>query len=99
MLDDFFSDSWPFRRSLVGDTFKLDVQDNEKEYTVEAELPGIKKSEIDVSLDEGRLQITVNKNEDTEDKGKNYIHRERRCSTMTRNIYLADSDPWCGTVF
>ena len=27
MLDDFFADNWPIRRSLAADTFKIDVQD------------------------------------------------------------------------
>ena len=43
MLDDFFSESFPFRRSLEADTFKVDVEDSEKEYIVHAELPGVKK--------------------------------------------------------
>ncbi len=93
MLDDFFADSMmPFRRGSLGHTFKVDVIDNENEYTVEAELPGIKKDEVDVTLNEGRLTISVNREENNEEKTKNYIHKERRCSVMTRNIYLADSD-------
>ncbi|AEG59126.1 Hsp20/alpha crystallin family protein [Desulforamulus ruminis] len=92
MLDDFFADAWPFTRSLAGDTFKIDVQENEKEYIVEAELPGVKKEEVDVSLNEGRLNITVSKKENVDKKYKNYIHRERRLSSMTRNIFLRDSD-------
>lgn len=92
MLDDFFADGWPFRRSLAGDTFKLDIEDKGTEYIVEAELPGVHKDEINVSLEEGRLQISVSKEESTEEKDKNYIHRERRYSSMHRNIFLADSD-------
>ena len=60
MLDDFFTNSWPLRRSLAGDTFKIDIQDNEKEYVVEAELPGIQKNDVNVSMEEGRLIISVN---------------------------------------
>lgn len=92
MIDDFFAEGWPMRRSLAGDTFKIDLQDNEKEYIVEAELPGIQKDEINLSLEEGRLQISVKKEETTEEeKEKNYIHRERRFSAMTRNVFLADA--------
>ena len=29
MLDDFFTGSWPIQRSLAGDTFKIDIQDND----------------------------------------------------------------------
>lgn len=91
MLDDFFAEGWPFRRSLAGDTFKIDVQEGDKEYTVEAELPGVKKEELNISLDEGRLCISVNKEENIEEKEKNYIHRERRYSSMSRSVLLADS--------
>lgn len=79
------------RRSLAGDTFKIDLQDNEKEYIVEAELPGIQKNEISLSLEEGRLQISVKKEEIKEETEKNYIHRERKFSAMTRNVFLADA--------
>lgn len=94
MIDDFFSDNWPFafRRNLFNDTFKIDVQENDKEYIVEAELPGIQKNEINVSLEDNRLKIAVNKLEDKEEKSKNYIHKERRQCVMSRSIYLADSD-------
>ncbi len=91
MLDDFFAEGWPMRRSLAGDTFKIDLQDNEKEYIVEAELPGFQKNEISLSLEEGRLQIAVKKEETKEETDKNYVHRERKYTAMTRNVFLADA--------
>ena len=90
VLDDFFATDWPTRRSLAFDTFKVDIQDNGNEYLIEAELPGIKKEEIGLSLKDGQLTITVTKDEDAEDKEKNYIHRERRCVSMSRAINLTD---------
>lgn len=94
MLDSFFADNWgwPFRGSLFGDTFKLDVQDNKTEYLIEAELPGVKKEDISISLDEGRLNISVNSDETVEKNEKNYIHRERHLTSMSRSIMLADAD-------
>ncbi len=91
MLDDFFADSWPFKRSLMADTFKIDVQDNKAEYIVEAELPGAEKDDISIALNDGRLNISYNKTQDIEEKDKNYIHRERRTTSMSRNIMLADA--------
>ncbi len=91
MLDDFFAEGWPFRRSLLADTFKIDVQDNKAEYIVEAELPGASKDDISISLNEGRLNISFNKTENIEEKDKNYLHRERRSTSMSRNIVLADA--------
>lgn len=90
MLEDFFNDDFPFRRNLQNDSFKIDLQENEKEYVVEAELPGISKEDVNLSFEDGRLKIAVKKEETTEDKNKNYIHRERKLSSMERVILLSD---------
>jgi HSP20 family protein len=91
MLDDFFNDGFSFKRNLEADTFKIDVAENEKEYLVEADLPGVKKEELNVDMTEGRLTISVAREENKEDKTKNYIHKERRYSSMARSVYLADT--------
>lgn len=100
VIDDFFDDAFknfPFaRRNLVSDPFKVDVQEMEKEYFIEAELPGIKKDDIDVMLnDEGRLTISVNREEnvDAKDQDNNYIHQERRYDSMQRSLFLANAKP------
>ena len=59
---------------------------------IEAEMPGIQKTDIKLSLDDGKLNISVVKEESKEEEEKNYIHRERRCCSMSRNIFLADAD-------
>jgi len=92
MLDDFFTGSWPIRRSLAGDTFKIDIQDNDTEYTIEAELPGVKKEDVEITLNDGRLNLSVKKEEVSENKSKKYIHRERKYAQMSRSILLADAD-------
>lgn len=92
MLDDFFSDTWPARRSLASDTFKLDVQDMGDSYLVEAEMPGVSKEDVKISADDGKLRISVEKKEENEETSKNYIHRERRFCSMYRNIFLTDMD-------
>jgi HSP20 family protein len=86
------SDGWAPRRSLQRDTFKIDVQDNEKEYVIDAELPGVDKDEIKVELNEGRLTISIDREENIDEENKNYIHKERRYCSMCRGIYLADAD-------
>lgn len=91
MLDDFFNDTWLPTRSLMSDTFKVDVVESEKEYAVEAELPGVKKEEVDLAFSDGRLVLSVKREESTEEKDRNYIHKERRFSSMQRSIYLADA--------
>jgi HSP20 family protein len=78
-------------RNLARDTFKVDVQENDNEYIIEADLPGVKKEEINLSFDHGRLGISVKKEEKIDEEKKNYIHKERRITSMCRNLYLADA--------
>ena len=86
-FDDFFNDLWPvdmFRRSSI----RLDVKENEREYLVEADIPGADKDEIEGCLEDGRLTISVQKNEEIAEEQGRYLHRERRYGSMKRSIYL-----------
>jgi HSP20 family protein len=90
MLDDFFNDNWSSKIMSRG-TFKIDVEDNEKEYIVEAGLPGVNKEEINLELNDGRLTISVEREDKKEEENKNYLHRESRYSSMSRSIYLSNT--------
>ena len=89
MIDDFFNDGRMPSRNLLRDSFKLDIVEKDCEYLIEAEIPGIKKDEIDLDIDEETLCISVNRAEEANNDGQNYIHRERRVSSMSRRIRLA----------
>ena len=88
MIDNFFNDSWmlPFRN--YSETFKMDVKENENEYILDAELPGVKKEEIKLELNDGNLIIMVRREENVDESKDNYIHKERRLSSMQRSVYL-----------
>lgn len=91
MLDDFFSGEMMPARNIAWNTFKVDVQEDEKSYTIEADMPGVKKEELHVSFEHGRLGISVKREEKVDEEKKNYIHRERRVESMSRNMYLEDA--------
>lgn len=91
VLDDFFSGSLLPSRNLSNDTFKIDVQETDKEFLIEAEMPGIKKEEISLDLNDDRLTISIKREENIEDNNKNFVHRERRYCSMSRSVYLANS--------
>ena len=92
-LDDLWGTSWPLRRGPSNDTFKLDVEDTDTDYKIFAELPGVAKEEIGLDLSEGRLTISIKREETTNEEKRNYLHRERRVSSMARSVYLADANP------
>lgn len=90
-IDDFFNDSFmPLRSFLSNDTFKIDIKETEGAYLVEAEMPGIKKEEIQLDYHNDSLIISVQRQEEINEDKDNYIHRERRMSAMQRSIYLKD---------
>ncbi len=91
MLDDFFTDPWLTGRR-TGEAFKIDVQQTDNAYMIEAELPGVSKDEVSLEMDDGTLRISVNREESKDEETKNYIHRERRYSSMSRALYLADAE-------
>lgn len=88
IFDEFFNDDfWPFTPSTKG-SFRIDVQEKDDAYLIEAELPGVNKDEINLQLTDDRLTISVDRQEQVEQEDKNYIHRERRHMSMSRTIYL-----------
>ena len=90
MLDDFFTDGSGLRRSRGGDTFKLDVEETPEAFRIQAELPGVNKDEIGLELNDGFLTISVKKEKVEEETKKNYLHRERRLTSMSRKVHLAE---------
>ena len=72
---------------------KTDVRETDSGYEVDIDLPGFKKDEIDVQLDNGYLSISAAKGLDKEEKDKKdkYIRRERYAGSMSRTFYVGES--------
>lgn len=89
IFDDFFDD---FPVVSVKNDMKIDLKENDNEYILEAELAGIKKENIKLDIEDNKLVISANIEEKKEEEKDNYIHRERRCSSLSRMIYLPNID-------
>lgn len=69
--------------------FPVDVSRNgDGEVVVRATLPGFKKEEIDLSMDNNTLKITAEHNEESESGNENYYRRERNWKSVSRSIAL-----------
>jgi HSP20 family protein len=64
------------------------VKENDKNYQVTAELPGMDENDIEVTLDNNALTISGEKKQETEDKGQNYYRMERSYGSFQRSISL-----------
>jgi len=90
IFENFFNDTvFPTFYSNSGQ-MRVDIKETDKEYVLEAELPGVRKDEVDIYLDDDTLTISVQKNEKTDEKKDNYIRKERRSSSMTRSFAVTN---------
>ena len=69
---------------------KTDVHEHDDRYEVDIDLPGFKKDEIGLSLENGYLTVTAAKGLDTDhnDKQGKLIRRERYAGSMQRSFYV-----------
>ena len=77
-LFDLFDDMTDLaNNSIASKAFPVDVEDKGDGY--------------DVELNEGRLSISVNVEEDEENEGKNFLQKEFSSYSATRGVYLKDA--------
>jgi len=78
-------------RELASGEFmpRVDVSENDKEIKISAELPGMDEKDIDVTISRDSLTIKGEKQEESEDKGKDYYRCERRYGSFHRVIPLS----------
>ncbi|MFZ5555206.1 MAG: Hsp20/alpha crystallin family protein [Pseudomonadota bacterium] len=69
--------------------FKMDVKENEKAYTVHAELPGVKKDDIQVTIEGNQVAISAEtKREKEEKQGEKVLRSERYYGKLYRAFSL-----------
>ncbi|MFQ6618349.1 MAG: Hsp20/alpha crystallin family protein [Fidelibacterota bacterium] len=68
----------------------IDVVEEEKEFVVTAELPGLKKNDFSVKIEDDHLVIRGEKKYEHEEKEKNYYHSERRYGSFCRSFHLGE---------
>ncbi len=68
---------------------KVDISETEKSFIIKADLPGVKRDEIDVSLKEGVLTISAETSSEHEEKEEGeVIRRERYSGTFRRRMNI-----------
>lgn len=73
---------------------KTDVKENENDYELQVEVPGVSKENISIDYENGYVTIAAktNKSKDEKDKEGNYIRRERYSGSYSRSYYVGDVD-------
>lgn len=95
LFDDFFLDFEDLLpRQVSGKaaaSFALDIEEMPNSYVVRANLPGVSKDNLDISLERNQLRIHVKDLRDKKEENSKYLHRERVWREMTRVIALPNT--------
>ena len=103
LFDDSLSDFFGFGRMMpqIGNELygkhaknlmKTDVRELDGSYELDVDLPGFKKDEVTVDLQDGYLTISAAKaldKDESDQKGK-FLRQERYTGSMSRSFYVGD---------
>ena len=84
-LDSIFDDFMDTKEPM-----KCDIYEKDGIVHIEADMPGMKKEDIKVELNDGYLTIGATKEENNEEKDKNFIKKERFYGKLERKFYIGD---------
>ncbi len=91
-LDKFFGDFWNVSPTPSAEGMfspRVDIHEKNGMFLISAELPGVKKDDVNVVLDNGTLTLTASlENEHKEEEEGTVIRRERRYGRFARSFYV-----------
>jgi HSP20 family protein len=102
LFEDFNRGGWlrPLRPHLSTETLSrngfewnapaVDIVETDKAYEITAELPGIEARNVEVSVRNGNIVIKGEKQEEKEEKSKDYFLHERQFGSFERTFALPD---------
>jgi len=94
---EFFNDFNRHTSSLLSETVRasllprLNISETDNKYFIEAELPGVKQSDLELKLDNNILVIKGKTEESKESKERNYFMRERYYGSFQRSLTLPNN--------
>lgn len=91
IFDSMFDFDEPFFRDAP--TMRTDVVEKDNEYVLSVELPGFKKEDLQMKLNDGYLTVSANHDETSEEKDNDgtVIRRERHTGSMSRQFYVGNN--------
>ena len=92
---EFFGTHNPLYGKHAKNLMKTDVRETDTSYELDVDLPGFKKDEINVDLQNGYLTIQASKglDKDQKDQQGRYIRQERYAGACSRSFYVGDIQP------
>ena len=93
MMDpfNFFSDFFGTNNAPM--ELRTDITDKGDSFVLEADLPGFKKDDIKIDLENDRLTIKAERHSNTETTKNGYVRRERSFGSFERSFDVSGIDP------
>ena len=71
------------REATLTGSFKAEIRETENEYLIEAELPGVKKEDIELDYEKNNLIRSAKRDEFVEENNKNFRRKERHYGSFS----------------
>lgn len=97
LLTDFFKDSFfddifqPLQIRNVNVGPATNITENEKEIVMDVALPGLRRSDVKISVEKGQLNIAYEQEIKNETKNDNLVRKEFSFSSFSRSFTLPDN--------
>ncbi len=85
-----FDDIWEGTQLPSAPAFKVDIAEDENAFHIEAEMPGMKKEDIALGIEEDVLTIRGERKQKTDEQDKNYHRVERTYGSFSRSFNLGE---------
>jgi len=89
------SGRWTVPESRGGSRFEwapsVDISETEKEYLIRAELPAVKKEDLQITFDDGLLTVSGERRQKQEDKAEKFHRIETFYGKFSRSFTLPES--------
>ncbi|MEJ8804278.1 Hsp20/alpha crystallin family protein [Pontibacter sp. H249] len=89
--NDFFLMPMHLRRQMGNSMPAINIRDKDKEYLIEVAAPGMRKEDFNIDMEEGKLTISCQREEDKSEEKDNYRRREYNYSSFSRSFNLPDN--------
>jgi HSP20 family protein len=89
IMDEFFSDAVATRQNTFAPS--IDISETDKQYMIDVEVPGMKKDDIDLNIENNTLTISGERKFEKKEDNKQYHRVESHYGSFSRSFTLPDN--------
>ena len=91
MLDGIFNDGWNLNPTIQTNAIPVDISENDNAFILNADFPGFDKKDVNLTIEEGVLTLSANRELDNKSNDGAYRIRERRAGSFSRSFTLPEN--------